>query len=330
MSFSWTTRGLSPAWIERMPSTISARECSSAWESCLQAGGDRQVDDVRGGDAEQRRDEGGGDRRAERLGLVEVAEHVDEAEDGADDAHRRGVAAGLVERLHSRRVALAHGVVLGLEDVGDEVGVGAVDDELQALLGVRVLDRAGDLVEGQQAVAARGLGVADELDDLGVEVRRLGVERLHVELRDALDRVEARAHDAGAERAAEHDQHRGRVQDRQGVRALHGRSEIEAGDRDDQADDGRDLHRSLSSWCGGSADGRVDEGQRGFAAATGGAGDGRGEDRRAPRLDGGDDVLGGVGDQHLLMRGERQHRVRRRIDGDDQVGVEVEDLSPRG
>ncbi len=26
ISFSWTTRGLSPAWIERMPSTISARE----------------------------------------------------------------------------------------------------------------------------------------------------------------------------------------------------------------------------------------------------------------------------------------------------------------
>ena len=35
ISFSWTTRGLSPAWIERMPSTISARACSSSWESCL-------------------------------------------------------------------------------------------------------------------------------------------------------------------------------------------------------------------------------------------------------------------------------------------------------
>ena len=34
-SFSWTTRGLSPAWIERMPSTISARACSSSWESCF-------------------------------------------------------------------------------------------------------------------------------------------------------------------------------------------------------------------------------------------------------------------------------------------------------
>ena len=108
----------------------------------LQARGDREVDDVGRGDAEQRGDERGGDRRAERLGLVEVAEHVDQAEDGADDAHRRGVAAGLVERLHARGVALAHGVVLGLEDVGDEVGVGAVDDELQALAGERVLDRA--------------------------------------------------------------------------------------------------------------------------------------------------------------------------------------------
>ena len=207
MSFSWTTRGLSPAWIERMPSTISARSVQLLLGELLQARGDREVDDVGRGDAEQRRDERGGDRRAERLGLVEVAEHVDEAEDGADDAHRRGVAAGLVERLHGRGVALAHGVVLGLEDVGDEVGVGAVDDELQALLGVRVLDRAGDLVEREQAVAAGGLGVADELDDLAVEVRRRGVERLHVQLRDVLDGVEARAHDHGAERAAEHDQH---------------------------------------------------------------------------------------------------------------------------
>ena len=74
-------------------------------------------------------------------GASRLLEHVDEAEDGADDAHRRGVAAGLLERLRAGRVALAHGVVLGLEDVGDEVGVGAVDDELQALRGERVLDR---------------------------------------------------------------------------------------------------------------------------------------------------------------------------------------------
>ena len=142
MSFSWTTRGLSPAWIERMPSTISARACSSSCGELLEARADRQVDDVGRGDAEQRGDERRGDRRAERRRRSRFASTWIEAEDGADDAHGRGVAAGLVERLRSRRVALAHGVVLGLEDVGDEVGVGAVDDELQALLGERVLDRA--------------------------------------------------------------------------------------------------------------------------------------------------------------------------------------------
>ena len=174
MSFSATTRGLSPAWIARMPSSVIARKCSSSCDSCFSRAAIGQVDDVRRRDAEQRRDERGGDRRAERLGLVEVAEHVHEAEDGADDAHGRRVAAGLLERLRRRRVALAHGVVLGLEHVGDEVGIGAVDDELQALAGVGVLDAAELLVERQQAVAARLLGVADELGDAAVEVGRLG------------------------------------------------------------------------------------------------------------------------------------------------------------
>ena len=80
------------------------------------------------------------------------------------------------------RVALAHGLVLGVEHGGDEVGVRAVDDELQALLGERVLDVLDGLVEGQQAVAARLLGVADELVDAADEVGVVGHEGLHVEL----------------------------------------------------------------------------------------------------------------------------------------------------
>ena len=74
--------------------------------------------------------------------------------------------------LRGDAVALAHGVVLGLEDVGDEVGVGAVDDELQALLDVRVVDLGDLVVERQQAVAAGLLGVADEQLGALVEVRR--------------------------------------------------------------------------------------------------------------------------------------------------------------
>src|SRR3954454_9069953 len=83
----------------------------------------------------------------------------------------------------------------------------------------------------------------------------------------------------------------------------------------------------LGGWGGG---GGGDEGEARVVDAPLDGGHGAGEDRRTPGLDGGDDVLGLVGHEHLLMRGQRHHRVWRRVDGDDQVGVEVEDLSPRG
>jgi hypothetical protein len=50
-------------------------------------------------------------------------------------------------------VAAAHRVDLGVEDVADELRVGAVDDELQALARVGVLDPFELLLEGEQAVA---------------------------------------------------------------------------------------------------------------------------------------------------------------------------------
>ena len=134
MSFSRTTRGLSPAWIARMPSSVIARKCSSSADSCLSRLATGRKTTLAERDAEQRGDEGGRDRRAERLGLVEVLEHVHEAEDRADDAHRRGEAAGLLERLGAPAAwRLRIAVVLGLEHLGDELGVRAVDDELQAL-----------------------------------------------------------------------------------------------------------------------------------------------------------------------------------------------------
>ena len=66
---------------------------------------------------------------AELLRLGEVLEHVDQAHDGADDADGRGVAAGGVEEL---RRLLRLGLLrldLGLEDVAELLGVGAVDGE---------------------------------------------------------------------------------------------------------------------------------------------------------------------------------------------------------
>src|SRR4029078_4291459 len=53
---------------------------------------------------------------------------------GAGQPAVRGEAPGLVEGLGRVPVARGHALDLGLEDVADEVGIGAVDHELQALL----------------------------------------------------------------------------------------------------------------------------------------------------------------------------------------------------
>ena len=99
----------------------------------------------------------------ERLGRVEVLEHVHEAQDGADDAHRRGEAAGLLERRRAERWRWRMPSISVSSTSRDELGVGAVDDELQALAREGVVDVGELLVERQQAVAARLLGEADEL-----------------------------------------------------------------------------------------------------------------------------------------------------------------------
>src|SRR3954469_13178970 len=83
------------------------------------------------------------------------------------------------------------------------------------------------------------------------------------------------------------------------------------------------------SWRGSAGRGG-DERERCVAAPLGRGREGGREDRGAPLRDGSDDDLGRVGDQDLLMRGQRHHRVGRRVDGDDQIRVEVEALSPRG
>ncbi len=176
VSLSATTRGLSPAWTDRMPSTVSVRSSTSSDESAFRRFGHREVDHVGRPDTHQGGDEGRGDRRAEGRWRRQVLEHVDEPHHRADDPDRRGEAAGLLEREHASVVPGRHPVDLGVEDVAHELGVGAVDDQLQALLGERVVD-LGDLgVERQQALAARLLGERDEEVDASLDVERLGVD----------------------------------------------------------------------------------------------------------------------------------------------------------
>jgi len=77
---------------------------------------------------------------------------------------------GLSRRRRALVVAGHHAVDLGLEHLADELRIGAVDDELQALAGEVVLDLGGLAVEGQQTLASRLLGEADELVDSRVEI----------------------------------------------------------------------------------------------------------------------------------------------------------------
>ena len=73
-------------------------------------------------------------------------------------------------------MASDHPVDLGLEHLADEVGVDAVDDELQALAGELVVDLADLRVEREQPLAPGLLGQRDEQVDAAGDVRRLGAE----------------------------------------------------------------------------------------------------------------------------------------------------------
>ena len=166
MSFSATTRGLSPAWMARMPSSVISRKCISSSESSLRrlaTGRKTQFAEPTPISVARNAAAISGPERGR---VVEVVHHVHEAEHRADDAHRRRERAGLHERGRGPAPwRLRMRLVLRVEHGGHQVGVRAVDDELDALLGERVVDLLDRLVEGQEAVAARLLGVADDLVD---------------------------------------------------------------------------------------------------------------------------------------------------------------------
>ena len=99
-----------------------------------------------------------------------------QAHDGADDAHRRREAAGLVEHRGADVVAGDHAVDLGFQHLADKVRVDAVDDQLKALAGELVVDLGDTLVERQQAFAARLLGQRDEKRHTPGHIRGLGLQ----------------------------------------------------------------------------------------------------------------------------------------------------------
>ena len=72
-------------------------------------------------------------------------------------------------------VALLNEEHFGLENLADDVGVAAVDDQLDALAHELVVELRGLVLERQQTFAARLLGERHQVgDDLALVVLRLG------------------------------------------------------------------------------------------------------------------------------------------------------------
>ena len=143
---------------------------------------------------------------------------------------------------HAGVVPGGHTVDLGLEDVADELGVGAVDDQLEALLGERVVD-LGDLgVERQQALASRLLGERDEEVDAPLDVERVGADHPLVQRGDLLHPVHADARHRRAGGAGDDEDERGRVHERGRAGPVHHRAHQDPHGRDSDSYAGCGLH----------------------------------------------------------------------------------------
>ena len=248
---------------------------------------------------------------------------------------------------HAGVVAGRHPVDLGVEDVAHELGVGAVDDQLQALLGEGVVD-LGDLgVERQQSLAARLLGERDEQVDPPLDVERLGVDHALVQRGDLLHPVHADARQRHAAGAGDDEQQRRRVHERGRAGPVHHRAHQDAHDRDSDSYAGCGLHDPVIGRDYGNLHARfmrelrrqrVDDAvcAAGELATTRApprvlalvlaALHGAGEDLDAIRAHRLADALRRLRDDDLGAGGERDHRVGVTLDGDDQVGIQMEEL----
>ena len=161
-SFWATTRGLEPAWMAATPSmTSSIRAASSSLSrlSRLPNGSKITLADMT---PHRVATNAPAIRWPSLSGCGQVLQHVHQAHDGADDADGRRVAAGVGEELRGLLVGRPLGVDLGLEDLAQLLGVGAVDGHLTPLREEVVVDALDRVLEGQQALAAGLLGEVDD------------------------------------------------------------------------------------------------------------------------------------------------------------------------
>ena len=104
--------------------------------------------------------ERGRDALAQLIGLVQVAEHIDQTHDRTDDAHGRRVAAAGREHGELALVALGHSSHIGFHDFAHQLWIGAVDNQQHAFFDGRIVDFGGLALESQQTLATGTLGEA--------------------------------------------------------------------------------------------------------------------------------------------------------------------------
>ena len=144
-----------------------------------------------------------------------------EAEHGADDPHRRGKAAGLLERGRTDGVPRGHPIDLGFHDHVDHLRVGAIDDQLQGVAREAVVDLLELGVERKQSVAARLVSERDEEVQAAPHVGRFCGEDQLVQAGDALHRLHPHAGKRDPARSTHDDQQSLDVQERSRAGPIH-------------------------------------------------------------------------------------------------------------
>ena len=279
--------------------------------------------------------------------VAQVAHDVDEAEDGADDSDRRRVASHRLEDLRGVLAVLFLLADRDLERLAERLRVDAVDRHHERLAKERIGGVLGDLLEREDAVAARAVRVVDDLvDDLRRVHRRL-LERPARGLERRGERREGILHDDGADRAAENDDRGRPTEHRARVPAFEVVADEDREEREGDADQGAGLHHSppsssfvpmrrapkpssASSMNLRNGDGRMAGrpiGARRRASVVRrwrrlDADDRRAADARSRRDVAVDDLVERLADDDLAITEEAEGRIGRRFDPRDVVRVD--------
>ena len=190
--------------------------------------------------AVERGQQGDRHRRADLLRVLEMTEHLHEADQRADQAHGRRDVGGAAQDGDRRCLPLGHGLDLALERLLDHPGLGAVQQHQQPAVQNAVTgERRHPLLELWQARLANGPGELERIvGNRAQRRRRARRQGLRHDLRAAREILERKARERDGEGAAEHDQQRRHI-DEPGRCRTAGDGEADDGEGGEQTDSTR-------------------------------------------------------------------------------------------